>query len=99
MLSADEVRKLAELCRLAPSDTQVESLRHDLSAVLGHAACLAQAPLEGVEPMARPVDETNRLDDDEPGDTLDRSAIERMAPDFDGVYFRVPKVIDGGGDA
>lgn len=96
MLTTAEVRRLAELCRLSPSEAQVESLKHDLSAVLGHAACLAQAPLDGVEPMARPVDEVNRLDDDVPGATLDRSAIEGMAPAFDGVYFQVPRVIDGG---
>ncbi len=96
-LSEAEVRDLAALCRLAPSPEQVDRLRRDLWAVLGYAECLARAPVDDVEPMARPVDETNKLDDDEPGPTLDRSVLEGMAPSFDGVFFGVPRVLDGGG--
>lgn len=99
MLSRADVLDLAALSRLAPSDAQVERLRRDLGAVLGHAACLAQAPLDGVEPMARPVDETNKLDDDVPGPTLDRSVLGAIAPEFDGVFIGVPRVLDGGGGA
>ncbi|MEM7622006.1 MAG: Asp-tRNA(Asn)/Glu-tRNA(Gln) amidotransferase subunit GatC, partial [Planctomycetota bacterium] len=95
-LSGDEVRALAALSRLSPSPEQVDRLCRDLGAVLGYAECLARAPLEDVEPMARPVDEVNKLDEDVPGPTLDRSVLGGMAPDFDGAFIGVPKVIDGG---
>lgn len=103
VLSESDVRVLADLSRLSPSDEQIQRLRTDLCAVLGHAACLEQAPLDGVQPMARPVDETNKLDDDVPGETLDRSVLDGIAPldgkAFDGTFIGVPRVIDGGGDA
>lgn len=98
-LSEAEVRELAALSRLSPTQAQVDRLCTDLGAVLGYAGCLAKAPLDDVEPMARPVDETNKLDDDEPGETLDRSVLDRIAPAFDGTFIEVPKVIDGGGES
>ena len=60
----------------------------------------ARAPRDGLEPMIRPVEDANRLDEDEPGETLDRSVLGEIAPDggraFDGTFIRVPRVIDGG---
>lgn len=98
-LSEAEVRELAALSRLSPAQAQVDRLCTDLGAVLVYAECLAEAPLDGVEPMTRPVDETNKLDDDVPGETLDRSVLELIAPAFDGTFIEVPKVIDGGGES
>lgn len=99
-LSVEQVRRLAALSHLAPPPEQIEGLRRDLGAVLGYAECLARAPLDGLEPMIRPVEDANRLDEDEPGETLDRSVLGEIAPDggraFDGTFIRVPRVIDGG---
>lgn len=98
-LSEADVRRLASLARLSPDDAAIARLRHDLAAVLGHAACLARADLDGVEPMARACEEINKLAADTPGEPLSQETIERLAPVFEDGFIPVPKVLgtDGGG--
>ena len=98
-LSADEVRKVARLSRLAPSETEVELYRSQLSAVLGYVERLRQLDLQNVEPLTHISEETNRLDEDVPGKTLPTETLMGMAPDKVPPFVRVPKVIDDGGAA
>jgi aspartyl-tRNA(Asn)/glutamyl-tRNA(Gln) amidotransferase subunit C len=98
-LSADEVRKVARLSRLAPSDSEIELYRGHLSAILGYVERLRGLDLGNVEPLTHISEETNRLDEDEPGRTLPTSALMGMAPDKLPPFVRVPKVIDDGGAA
>lgn len=106
-LTAEQVRKIAALAGLALTDEQVPGEAGRLSAVLGHMACLDELDLEGVEPMTAVGGDHSRLRADEPGDTLTSEQAVGLAPDAhedvdgsgDGVgrYFKVPKVIGGGG--
>ncbi len=98
-LTADEVRKVARLSRLALSDEQVEKYRGQLSAILGYVERLQQVDLSGVEPMAHVGGAVNRLDDDAPGPTLTNQTLMKMAPDVMEPFIRVPKVIGDGGAA
>lgn len=99
LLSADDVRKVARLSRLALSEAQVESYRRQLSAVLGYVDRLRQLDLASVEPMAHVADTVNRLDEDTPGPTLPNSTLMGLAPDTMEPFIRVPKVIDEGSSA
>ncbi|MEM8758292.1 MAG: Asp-tRNA(Asn)/Glu-tRNA(Gln) amidotransferase subunit GatC, partial [Planctomycetota bacterium] len=92
-LSEAEVRTLGRLARLALDDAAVARLKAELGGVLDRAACLLEADLEGVEPMARPIEEPNRLREDEPGATLPIEAVAALAPGFEDGLFRVPKVL------
>lgn len=99
-LSEAEVRRLAHLARLAPARAEIESLRTDLANLLAMAHALTEADLEGAEPMTTPVEAVNRLREDEPGETLPASAIERLAPEtHDDGSIRVPPVLGDGGGA
>ncbi len=98
-LTADEVRKVARLSRLALTDEQVERYRGQLSAILGYVQRLQQVDLAGVEPMAHVGEAVNRLDDDVPGPTLPTQALMKMAPDTMPPFIKVPKVIGDGGAA
>jgi aspartyl-tRNA(Asn)/glutamyl-tRNA(Gln) amidotransferase subunit C len=98
-LSADAVRKVARLSRLALTDQQVEAYRGQLSAVLVYMERLKGLDLSGVEPMSHPIDATNRLDEDVPGPTLPTSALMAMAPDALPPFIKVPKVLGEGAGA
>ena len=98
-LSAEYVRKVAALSRLALTDAQVEQYRGQLSGVLGYVQRLRELNLEGVEPLANVGGETNRLDDDVPGPTLSNEALMKIAPESMPPFVKVPKVFGDGGGA
>lgn len=98
-LSEAEVRKVARLSRLALTDEQLAEQRTRLAAVLGYVERLRELDLEGVEPLAHPGEAVNRLDEDEPRETLAAGTLAAMAPSSFGAFVKVPKVIGDGGGA
>ncbi|MCW5764859.1 MAG: Asp-tRNA(Asn)/Glu-tRNA(Gln) amidotransferase subunit GatC [Phycisphaeraceae bacterium] len=97
--SAQHVRAVARLSRLAAGDAEVERLRRDLGAILGYVERLRELDLSGVEPMASPLDMTARPAPDEPGPALPTDTLVAMAPASQGPFVRIPKVTGGGGGA
>lgn len=98
-LTAEQVRKVAKLSRLALDEAQVEQYRGRLSAVLGYMDRLRKVDLTGVEPLTHIADAVNRLDEDAPGPTLPNETLMKMAPEVMEPFIRVPKVLDEGGGA
>jgi aspartyl-tRNA(Asn)/glutamyl-tRNA(Gln) amidotransferase subunit C len=94
-LTADDVRKVARLARLGlgASASEIERLRGELVSLLSHIDRIRGIDCEGVEPMTRPFDATNRLDDDLPGPTIPTEAITAAAPASEGPFIAVPKVL------
>ena len=110
-ITAEQVRKVASLARLAVPEGQVERYRGELSAVLGYVNRLRELSLEGVEPMTSPVESVNRLAEDVPGPTLSNAQFMAIAAGWsDGSggagnrtaaeppFIVVPKVLGGGGE-
>lgn len=101
VLSAADVRAVADLARLQLSDEQVEVFRAPLGAVLGYMDRLSALDLRGVEPMSHPNDSVNRLDIDEVRTqaVLPNAALMAMAPAKIEPFVQVPRVLDDGGGA
>ena len=94
-MTVDEalVLRLADLARLDIPEKRVESLRDDLVNILSMVEKLNELELEGVEPL-RYVTEVERvLRPDRPGNHLIREETMANAPDTDGTFFLVPRVI------
>jgi aspartyl-tRNA(Asn)/glutamyl-tRNA(Gln) amidotransferase subunit C len=101
-VSVDDVRRVAELANLELTEEEVPRMQHDLNAVLGYIAQLNEVDTTGVEPMAQVGDVlgvTNlgdgaalRLDAVRP--SVDRRGVMASAPETDGRFFKVPKVIE-----
>jgi aspartyl-tRNA(Asn)/glutamyl-tRNA(Gln) amidotransferase subunit C len=98
-LSADYVRRIARLSRLAINDQEVADYQVKLSAVVGYIERLRKLDLAGVEPMANVADQANRLDEDVPGPTLLTEVLMEMAPAVMPPFVKVPKVFEEGGSA
>ena len=94
-LSAADVRKVARLARLGIGQdaTRIERLQGELVSLLSHIDRLRSIECEGVEPMTRPFEATNRLDDDVPGPTIPTGTITAAAPASEGPFIAVPKVL------
>ena len=98
-LSIDDVKKVAKLARLALPDDQLEKLTGQLESILHYIDKLKQVDTTGVEPMAHalPVKNVLRPDIPEPGLPLEN--VLQNAPETDGPFFKVPKVIGGDEDS
>jgi aspartyl-tRNA(Asn)/glutamyl-tRNA(Gln) amidotransferase subunit C len=93
------VRHVARLARLALDEAHVEKYTSQLGSILGYVAKIREADVTDVEPMAHAAPLSNVLREDEVGPTLSREKALANAPDTDGPFFKVPKVIGGDEDS
>lgn len=93
-LSKDQVQHLAMLARLRIADEESGDVVDKLSRIVEFVDRLKAAPTDDVEPMAHPLETTQRLRPDEVTETNERDRIQANAPAVrDGLYL-VPKVIE-----
>src|SRR5688572_1346817 len=98
-ITLDDVRDVAKLARLAMDDVTLARLTPQLESILAYVDKLREADVTGVEPMAHAVDVKNVFRADTPGDPLPLEKVLQNAPDSDGPFFKVPKVIGGEEDS
>ena len=97
-VTQEDVHRVAELAHLELTPEESGRMLKDLNAILDYAAELNQLDTAGVAPLAQ-VSELGasspsapRPDTIEP--SLDRAVVMREAPETDGTFFKVPKVIE-----
>jgi aspartyl-tRNA(Asn)/glutamyl-tRNA(Gln) amidotransferase subunit C len=93
-----DVERVAELAHLELAPDEVEPMLRDLNAILDYVAELNQLDTSGIEPLAQ-VGELESAAVPEPRTdvvvpSLDRAAVMAQAPETDGAFFKVPKVIE-----
>lgn len=101
-VSADEVLRVAELANLELTAEEVPHMQRDLNAVLGYIAQLNELDTTGVPAMAQVGEMLGALEDktgaalrvDSVRPSIDRAAVMASAPETDGRFFKVPKVIE-----
>ncbi len=87
------VRHIGKLSRIELSDAQVDAFAHQLASILVYFDKLRELDTSGIEPMVHPVELTNVLADDVPHRSLTADEALANAPQRDGDFFKVPKVI------
>lgn len=90
------VDKLAALAKLKFENTEKEAIRADLEKILGFIEKLDELDTTGVKPLVYISDAVNVLREDTVVQNTPREQALQNAPDHDGVYFKVPKVINKG---
>jgi aspartyl-tRNA(Asn)/glutamyl-tRNA(Gln) amidotransferase subunit C len=93
-ISRDEVRRIAALARLRFSDDEEARLASDLSRILDLARQLETLDTSAVPPMAHVLELEYAGRPDTLAPRIGRPEALQNAPAGDGVFFRVPKVID-----
>jgi aspartyl-tRNA(Asn)/glutamyl-tRNA(Gln) amidotransferase subunit C len=89
-----DIAKVAHLARIALSEEELELYGRQLGVILEHAERVQALPTEGVEPTSHPLPMTNAFRDDEVTPSLDRDVVLSQAPDTEGPYFRVPRILE-----
>jgi aspartyl-tRNA(Asn)/glutamyl-tRNA(Gln) amidotransferase subunit C len=82
------------LARLELRDDEVDSLTHELGAILEHAADVAALDLDGVPPTAHPLPLVNVVRPDVVAPTLSRDEVLAAAPCSEDGRFKVPRILD-----
>jgi aspartyl-tRNA(Asn)/glutamyl-tRNA(Gln) amidotransferase subunit C len=103
-VSEQDVERVAELANLELTVSEKAQMLRDLNSVLGYFAQLNELDTASVPPMAQVADQlteggareamTPHLRPDEIVPSLNREQVMAAAPDTDGAFFRVPKVIE-----
>ena len=89
-LSADEVRKVAELARLEISDAELATMARQLSAIVDYINQLQTVNTDGVEPLAHALDLQDVFRADEPSPSLSPDEALANAPARKDNFYRVP---------
>lgn len=90
-----DVPYVAKLARLALSDDEVQMYGAQLSAFLEHVDALREVETENVPATAQVIRASNVERADIPAASLARDEVLSMAPQAQGAFFRVPRIIGG----
>jgi aspartyl-tRNA(Asn)/glutamyl-tRNA(Gln) amidotransferase subunit C len=101
MVTEKDVSYVAELAHLELTEGERARMLKDLNSILGYIDRLNELDTSEVEPMAQVAsrygarrDASGAMRPDEPRPSLPHVAALRNAPVSDGIFFKVPKVIE-----
>lgn len=93
-LSQDEVIKIAHLARLSLSADDLQRYAPQLSRILGFIEQMKQTDTTQIEPLAHPLDLSQRLRADTITEPDLREKFQDIAPQVEAGLYLVPKVIE-----
>jgi aspartyl-tRNA(Asn)/glutamyl-tRNA(Gln) amidotransferase subunit C len=98
-VTQNDVQRVAELAHLELAPEETARMLRDLNAILEYVAELNELDTSGVTPLAQVGELGNvaglsALRPDSIRPSLDRDAVMTEAPETDGKFFKVPKVIE-----
>ena len=93
-LTADDVRRIARLARLALSEQETAHTLEQLNSVFGLIERLQAVDTEGVEPMTHAQEMSLRLRDDVVTEADARERYQQVAPSVEQGLYLVPRVIE-----
>ena len=95
-ITKEEVEKVANLARLALTDSEKSAFAKQLSQILTHVETLNQYDTRGVEPTATVPGQANVFRPDEVKPSLPVESAVANAPESVDGFFVVPKIISEG---
>ena len=87
------IDNLAKLSHLSFSEQEKKEIKADLQEMISFIEKLKEVDTEGVEPLLHMSTNINVLRDDVAQGSVSREEAVKNAPETDGTYFKVPKVI------
>lgn len=93
MIDREQVRKVAHLARLELQAQEEEQFTTQLGSILDYFEQLGELDVTDVEPTARAIDVSNVTRPDQLQPFSDREAILKGAPEQEGDFFKVPKIL------
>ena len=93
-LERSDVEKIAHLARLGLDEAEIPRTTETLNNILGLIDQMQAVNTDGIEPLAHPLEATQRLRADVVSETNRRDAYQAIAPAVENGLYLVPKVIE-----
>lgn len=93
-LERSDVEKVAHLARLQIEEQDIPEYTRNLTSILELVSQMQAVNTDNIEPLAHPLDATQRLRHDEVTETNQREHFQQNAPATEAGLFLVPKVIE-----
>jgi len=90
----ETVRRIAKLARIALDDSQAAAMEQELNALLAWVEQLQEVNVEGVQPMTSVVEQRLKMREDVVSDGGYADDLLKNAPQAEGHFFVVPKVVE-----
>lgn len=91
-----DVRQVAKLARLNCPEHEIKQFTGQLGAILGYVDQLNQVNTDGIEPLAHSLPVSNVFREDVVRPSLANDQALQNAPQRDGEYFAIPRVLGEG---
>jgi aspartyl-tRNA(Asn)/glutamyl-tRNA(Gln) amidotransferase subunit C len=88
-----DIRYVAKLARVALTDDEIERFGMQLGELLDHVNALGELDTASVPATAQVVESRNVTREDRLTPCLDREVVLAQAPQRQGGFFRVPRII------
>ena len=93
-LERSDVEKIAHLARLGLAEADIPRTTATLNDILGLVDAMQAVDTDGIEPLAHPLETTQRLRADQVTEQDQRDAYQAIAPAVESGLYLVPKVIE-----
>jgi aspartyl-tRNA(Asn)/glutamyl-tRNA(Gln) amidotransferase subunit C len=93
-LSVADIRRIAQLARLAVTEAEIAAVQHDLNGILELVEQLKAADTSGIAPMAHAQDVMLRLREDVVTEDDQHRLFQSNAPQVEADLYLVPRVIE-----
>ncbi len=93
-LNKEQVKEIAQLAKLSINDSEIEQSTIELNNILSLMAELAEIETDQVEPMAHPLEMSQRLREDVVSEADLSEEFQAIAPKTGKNHFLVPTVIE-----
>ncbi|KPA93442.1 MULTISPECIES: Asp-tRNA(Asn)/Glu-tRNA(Gln) amidotransferase subunit GatC [Pseudomonas] len=93
-LDRSDVEKIAHLARLDLVADDIPRTTEALNSILGLVDQMQAVDTDGIEPLAHPLEASQRLRADAVTERNNREAYQSIAPAVENGLYLVPKVID-----
>ncbi|HLR64362.1 MAG TPA: Asp-tRNA(Asn)/Glu-tRNA(Gln) amidotransferase subunit GatC [Pseudogracilibacillus sp.] len=93
-IAMDEVKRIADLARLAVTEEDTKMFKEYLDAITIYAEQLNEVDTEGVEPTTHALKLENVMRKDEPKQWTTQEEVLKNAPDHKDGHFRVPSILE-----
>ena len=93
-LERSDVEKIAHLARIGLNEADIPQTTATLNNILSLIDAMKAVDTTGIEPLAHPLEATQRLRADVVTESNHREAYQAIAPAVENGLYLVPKVID-----